>query len=87
MYASNAEGWDRNDIKMDGKSSLNNKSTWNVDGIFEDGFYDIEIEAVIEKESYADRKWYNMSKKELCVNYVVEETSSKYRDTNEQDDY
>ena len=87
LYVSGASGWNQPSIAMDGRSSPNNKSTWNVSGILEDGYYNIEIEAILDVASYSDRKWYNMAKANLCVNNTVEETATSNPDTTSQDDY
>jgi len=85
---SKAAGWNDATTKMNGKSSPNNKSTWNVAGVLEDGIYDIQIEGVMSYSSHGDRKWYNMAKAELCINNTVEESDSlDSPDTTKEDDY
>ena len=87
LDVSKAQGWNQSTVKMNGKASPNNQSTWNVAGIVEDGVYDIQIEGVMSYSSHGDRKWYNMAKASLCVNNQVEETLTSDPDTDSQDDY
>lgn len=82
-----AAGWNKPTTKMNGKSSPDNKSTWNVAGVLEDGVYDIQIEGLMTYTSHGDRKWYNMAKADLCVNNTVEETATSDPDTTAQDNY
>ena len=87
LDVSKAAGWNKSTEKMNGKSSPDNKSTWNVAGVLEDGVYDIQIEGLMTYTSHGDRKWYNMAKANLCVNNTVEETATSDPDTTGQDDY
>ena len=55
-----ATGWNKPTVKMNGKEAPDNQSSWDVAGVIEDGFYDIQIEALMTYESHGDRYWYNM---------------------------
>ena len=87
LDVSKASGWNKADTNMNGKTSPDNKSTWNVAGVLEDGTYDIQIEGIMSYTSHGDRKWYNMAKAELCIGNQVEETATSDPDTTSQDDY
>ena len=87
LDVSNASGWNNATTKMDGKTSPNNQSTWNVAGIVDDGVYDIQIEGLMSYSSHGVRKWYNMSKANLCIDNQVEETATSNPDSTGQDDY
>ena len=87
LDVSKASGWNKSTTKMNGKSSPDNQSTWNVSGIVEDGVYDIQIEGLMTYTSHGNRKWYNMAKAALCIDNQVEETATSDPDTTAQDDY
>ena len=90
LDVSKAAGWNKSTTKMNGTTAPDtpeNKSTWNVAGVLEDGVYDIQIEGLMTYTSHGDRKWYNMAKPELCVNNTAEETATSNPDTTSQDNY
>ena len=84
---SKATGWNKADTKMNGTNGTNDKSTWDVNGVLEDGTYDIEVEGKMSYSSHSDRKWYNMAKPSLCINNTKEETATSNPDTTDQSDY
>lgn len=87
LEISKASGWNKADKKMNGRTEPDNKSTWNVGGVIEDGIYDIYVEALMNFSSHGDRKWYNMAKAALCIDSQIEETLSSDFDYPDQDDY
>ena len=67
-----AEGYDDPNYYMNGivGRDENAMSKWNVSNVIENGTYNIQVSAA--GNVYEKRKWYNMSKPELCVNNEVE---------------
>ena len=55
-----ATGWNKATTKMNGKTSPDNQSSWDVAGVIDDGHYDIQIEGLMSYTSHGDRYWYNM---------------------------
>lgn len=89
---SKATGWNKSTTKWNAKTTdpSNNvvEASWDVDGVVEDGTYNIEVEGIMTYESHGERKWYNMAKAELCVGGTVEESSSASSpDKTSEDDY
>ena len=83
-----ASGWNKADTKMSGKVEPDNKSTWNVEGVIEDGTYDIYVEGLMTYASHGNRKWYNMSKSDLCVDGDQDANNSQgTADKTSEDDY
>ena len=60
LDVSKATGWNKATTKMNGKSSPDNMSTWDVAGAIEDGTYKIQVEGLMSYTSHGDRYWYNM---------------------------
>ena len=83
-----ASGWNKADTKMSEKTEPNNKSTWNVQGTIEDGNYDIYVEGLMNYASHGNRKWYNMSKSDLCVDGDQDANGAQgTADKTSEDDY
>ena len=60
LDVSKATGWNKATTKMNGKSSPDNMSTWDVAGVIADGTYKIQVEGLMSYTSHGDRYWYNM---------------------------
>lgn len=84
-----ASGWNKPLSNMYSVESPLDKSDWNVSGIIDDGYYDIEIECKCSTGAHYDRKWYNMAKPELCVDNIAEDNPSANSslDLMTEDDY
>ncbi|NLB48388.1 MAG: hypothetical protein GX813_00840 [Erysipelotrichia bacterium] len=55
-----AEGWNKPNDKMNGKTPPDNASTWSLDGL-PVGKYRVEINVQLTSSSHVDRYWFNMA--------------------------
>ena len=70
---------------MKESSGEESMATWDVSGLIENGTYNIQIYAKMLKSDHSSRKWYNMSKPELCLYNVSEDPTNEYDKPNEDD--
>lgn len=54
-----ATGWNKADVKMNGKTAPDNQSDWNITGAIPAGVYDVYLSAKMSYDSHADRYFYN----------------------------
>lgn len=67
LDVADATGWNQATTKMNGKTSPNNKASWDITGKLPAGSYEVEIEGKMSYDSHSVRKWYNMANPDLMV--------------------
>lgn len=80
MDVVDATGWNKGDVKMNGKTAPDNEANWDITGKIAAGKYDIVASVKSSYDSHADRYWYNMAKH-------GNETATSNPDTTAEDDF
>ena len=79
LDVNDAEGWNKGDTKMNGKSAPDNQSSWAATGL-PAGDYEVEFSCKMSWSSHSSRYWYNMAKH-------GNETAASSPDTEDESDY
>ena len=83
-----ATGYHNPQVRMNATSGENSMATWDVSGVIDSGTYDVILYASLDDNISKSRKWYNMTKPELCLNNQIEEQSTGLdADRTTDDDY